>query len=742
MPSPFFSDLHIDDVPEVLIPHIRYTSGLFIYDEVFLSGRLVNRYWSSSGGIRPDMHFRWDDWYSRKAPKLPIDSFSLSIEGDELHGNWRWLGAAESADKTCFRGEGRLLRHAIVHLEHEIQPIKVAIHTYLDGSPFMIRWLEVTNTGGQATAISSVFPWTGMTWQHPYREHSPSDIPSPFEVAYNHLFTWGEEGDLWWEPLPEGTIRVDGGHRGRSGWGRPAFLLRNRANGELLWAELGWSGNWCFELETIKDERKGVASVSFKIGPDSIDPALRVLDPGETVRIPAVHLGFFHTSLDNCVQAAHDHVRNVVMPAQIHGRNQRIEANHRGYICDRESQAGIRREIDIAASIGAELFVVDAGWFGPEPNDWWNNVGDWTAGAWLSNGLEEIAEYVHHKGLLFGLWQEIEAIGKAAHLRKDHPEWVLRRDGNTLGEGIHAGRTLDLTRPEVVEWMENEMTRLIRQYDLDLWRIDGNTPMYEGGNRIYQGFVENTLWRHYEALYGLFERVRAKFPHVIFENCAGGGGRLDWEILRYFQITEITDHLRAPRNIKILNGLTYSLPPEICLLTFGTEQWGHVLDGDVDFQWRVVAMCNPILRGISPTLDELNPLFRERIAHGLQRYKDFIRPILPGCRVYHHTGMLPLFAVTPWCVLEYASADRSKSVIGLFRTGDIGDDFFTVYPRGLSITHMYRVIFDNDGDEIIISGYELAQQGIRVRLSTTLTSEMLFLCADQADQRKMGYRTE
>jgi alpha-galactosidase len=722
-----YSALLFDKVPETDIPHVRYTSGLFVYDEVFLGGRLLNRYWSSTGSIYPDMHFRWSRWYTDIAPLLPADAFTLALEGQTLWGDWSWLGVEETPDPSGFRGEGRPVRHALIRLAHARRPVEVAVHTRVDGSPFMIRWLEITNRGEQPTAISAVSPWSGLIWRHRYTEHTPASAPSPFEAAYTHHFRWGEEGDLWWEPLAEGTKSVDGGRQGRSGWGRPAFLLRNRANGEILWGELGWSGNWRMDFTCRKDERKGEASLAFSIGPDAADPALRVLDPGETVRTPAVHLALFHADLDTCVQAAHDHVRHVVMPAQLPGRNQRIEANHRGYICDRETEEGIKREIDIAADIGAEMFVVDAGWYGPEPNIWHRNVGDWYAGAWLPNGLEPISAYAHQKGLLFGLWMEIESIGQAARLRQEHPDWVLTRDGQPVGEGFSAGRALDLTKPEVVAWMESEIVRVIRQYDLDLFRLDYNTTVLEGGNRVYQGFVENTLWRHCEALYGIFDRVRAQFPNVIFENCAGGGGRLDWEILRRFQITEISDWMRAPRGLKILNGITFALPPEICLRTFGTETGEHVLEGDLDFQLRTAILSHPIFRGVSTTLEELNPLLRARVVHAMELYKDFIRPLLPECRVFHHTGPLPLFELTPWCVLEYAAADRSRAVIGLFRTADVGDDLYVVRPRGLDRGRAYRIVFDNTGEVVQGWGSTLIQEGIGVRLPGNLTSELLLI---------------
>ena len=72
---------------------------------------------------------------------------------------------------------------------------------------------------------------------------------------------------------------------------------------------------------------------------------------------------------------------------------------HRGYIVDHESEAGLKREIDLAAEVGAEMFVVDAGWYGPEPNHWGPNVGDWYAGAWLPNDLTPVREYARGKGL-------------------------------------------------------------------------------------------------------------------------------------------------------------------------------------------------------------------------------------------------------------------------------------------------------------------------------------------------------
>ena len=165
--------------------------------------------------------------------------------------------------------------------------------------------------------------------------------------------------------------------------------------------------------------------------------------------------------------------------------------------------------------------------------------------------------------------------------------------------------------------MESEIARLIRKYDLDVFRIDYNMSTEEDGNQVRDGFVENSLWRHVENLYAMFDHLRQEFPGVIFQNCAGGGGRLDWGIMHRFDNTELSDWLRLPAcAVKILNGMTWVLPPEILLRTFGTEVPDLQTDGDVDSQMRQVEMSLPIFRGVAPSLAELNPILRDKIRSG------------------------------------------------------------------------------------------------------------------------------
>jgi alpha-galactosidase len=702
---------------------VRFASGPVVLDEAFQHGRLVTRYWSTAGQVVPEMYAEKVAW----AHDEPADGFRVAVDGRDLAGGWAWTSAAEELDASGLRGNGRSVKSTAIRLTHAAAGAEVTVHTRLDGSPFVARWLEITNRSSKPFSLTSACPFGGMLWSQRIDEHMAPGAASPFELAWTHLFAWGEEGDVWFETLPDGVKTVDGGRIGRSGWGRPAFWARDAITGQTVVCELAWSGNYEFSLDCRVRKAAKQAKLFFRMGLSAQEKALRVLAAGETVRTPAVHLGFFHAETDAIVHATHEHVRHTVMPAQVKGRHVEIEANHRGYLCDRENEPDLKRDAEVAAAIGAEIYVIDAGWYGNDPNQWWNNTGDWTAGSWLPNGLEPVVAHAKKLGMKFGLWVEIEAAGANSTLQKTHPEWLLP------GRKITGhNRALDFSNPEVVRWAEGEIERIIRQYGLDMYRIDHNHVISPAGSRPRDGYDEDLTWRYYDGFAGMFQRLRAKFPTVVFQNCAGGGGRLDWGTLSLFHNTELSDWMRQPRGLRILNGVTLSLPPEILLRTFGTEVPEHELDGDIDAQLRMVCLCRPIFRGIAPSVEELTPYLAERIRHHLDLYRTFIRPVMiDGC-VFHHTPFQPVYGRSAWCVLEYAAKDGGRSVAGVFRTSpDGGAEEIVVRPRGLRSERTYTVRLDSAGQSWKSTGADLARDGVRVRLPSVMSSELVLFDAER-----------
>ena len=705
------------------IPGVRFNSGSTVCDEELRNGRWVSRYWESTGQIVADIQM---DGERQQMDALPVDAFKLEIEGQELSGTWKWIGASQS---EVHNPDGSLVT---IELESSVRPVQVKVQTLLTGGPVMVRWLDVKNSGLRPTDISNVSPWAGQLWHTPnFAEKLQPGSEDVFDVGYAQYSKWGYEGAWRFDPVVNET-KIISGERGKSGWGHPTFFARNNATGEWFVASLAWSANWKVRV-TSKVEKSPVdrsdsvdrpvneARLFFEMGPSSVDPALRVLEPGETVKTPEIHILCMKSDLDHVTQALQNHVRRDVLPRPPSEHVFDVEANHRGYIVDHETEAGIDREVDIAADIGAETFFIDAGWYGPDPNRWYDNAGEWYAGDWLPNDVEPIREYARKKGMRFGLWVEIEAAGAASKLRKEHPDWILTRDGHPIANGRH----LDVGNPVVAKWMESEIARIIRKYDLDVFRIDYNMSVEEDGNRVRDGFVENSGWRHVENLYAMFDHLRQQFPKVIFQNCAGGGGRLDWGILHRFDNTELSDWMREPRGVKILNGMTWVLPPEILLRTFGTEVPDLAGDGDTDSQLRQVQMALPIFRGIAPSLAELNPILRDKIRTAVDLYKNQLRPILRNSVVYHHTPQTPYLSESPWLVLEYATPDKKRSVASLFRTSNFEDSVYRFIPRGLDASLTYKVTFEDRAETVELSGIQLIAEGVPVRLETAGTSEML-----------------
>jgi alpha-galactosidase len=703
LPAQTFMDVRTRPHPNA---GARFSSELTIYDEGMLDGRLVGRYWSPIGRLRAEKEMEPKEYASPWA-----DAFLIEIGGNAVRQQWTWVGAKSEGATT------------VVELKHASEPLRVRVHTKLDRTPVLMRWLEITNTSDKPMPLSGLAPLSGQLWRIWWQPQTfPKKLDQPFRLARFRHSGWGEEGDFGWSALAEGEFAFDNGRTGKSGWGNPFFIARNEAAGDYFVCALGWSGEWKMEFLRQQRAAEAVESLYFRARVISTDPVMRVIAPGETVTSPVVHIGHLTGELDDVVQAMHDHIRRSVIAPQPAGRAQLVQDNHWGYQSGVETEEGIRGVVDAAASVGVELFIFDAGWYGNKRNDWGNQVGDWRPGSWLPNGLKPISDYVHSKGLLFGLWLEAESIGKSTKLREQHPDFVLLRNG----QPAFGGRALDLTKPEVAAWLEAELTRVFTEYGVDLFRLDYNvTDSRGGGNRVRDGFLENTTWRYYEAFYPMLDRLRKKFPKMIFENCAGGGARTDLGILRYMNTTWISDVSVLPKSVKILNGMTMLLPPEICNRTYGTQWDIQRQHGDLDTQLRVTLFAHPTGIGIAPSLADLNPANARRVRHAIELYKTFVRPMLSTSRVYHHTSEMPYETPGGWLVLEYAARDRARAYAGMFRLSGEGEPEYVFRPRGLRAGARYRVTFDNSGDSITKTGYDLRQEGIRVRLASGIRSELL-----------------
>lgn len=66
--------------------------------------------------------------------------------------------------------------------------------------------------------------------------------------------------------------------------------------------------------------------------------------------------------------------------------------------------------IDATADAGCECFCIDCGWY--TDTNWWAGVGEWKPSAQrYPGGIEKPIKYIREKGMIPGLWLEIETVG-------------------------------------------------------------------------------------------------------------------------------------------------------------------------------------------------------------------------------------------------------------------------------------------------------------------------------------------
>ena len=704
-------------------PVIRFVSGDTVYEECLHDGRYIGLYWSASGQVQRENYVDMMPRNNDDIISYPLHTFSIVLDGQSLHNRWKWIDAY-----TRSPGRDDVLE-AVVELEHAIRDVSLKVITSIDGTSIISRKLEITNTGSRNAVLSDICPMCGLLWENTFKPFNifTCDIPfdkkkkAQYSLGYIKAQDWGEEGNFVWQPLDSETFKIE--RVQRKTYGNPYFIVKNEVTGEMFFIAFAWSGGYFAEFKF--DCRRDW--LTFKIGPCGPAP-LRIIGPGETVCSPKVHVGPVHCGMDRAVMEWHRHLRRSVIPEKAPDKKMFTAA---GRVVERPGD-WILREVDIAAEMGVEAFVVDAGWYGyrfDEKNPvtgWTESLGDWVEAAHLpAGGLSALRERIHQKGMLFGLWMEAEAISVKSRLFIEHPDWRITYDGMDAGTIGNKG-VVDLSNEEAAEYVENSVIGAIRDYKLDIFKLDYNMNIYEGGQRSIEGYAENQSWRHFEKLYGIFDRVLKEYPDVVLENCASGGGRNDLGMMSRFHYCAQSDLSVIPFSIRSINALTLFIPPESICYYHNHVHYAHQI-ADLDTHLRVSLFAIPVFVGFGSQSADRTTNYFDKTREYIKLAKEFCRPIMAGPpNVFHHTPYIGLYSIAQWCVLEYAMQDMTAGYVGLFRIGsDNEEDDYLLRPRGIDGSRDYEVMRHNSRTVYQISGEKLKNEGLMIHLDQVHTSELI-----------------
>ena len=364
-----------------------------------------------------------------------------------------------------------------------------------------------------------------------------------FSNVHGH---WGAEQQQFKQKVNYGKIVIEN-RRGISTHNHnPYFILDKDATettGEVFFGALKLSGNFSGVIEQTQ-----YGETLVQLGINSHDFLLKLKD-GEEFTSPAIIAGYsnsgFETMTHNLHNFAKDNIlRNGLRPVLYNS----WEATEFKVSCDEQIKLAKK-----AKEIGAELFVVDDGWFG-ERHGIDNGLGDWYVNEdKFPEGLNPLINEVKAMDMMFGIWVEPEMVNPLSKLYKENPEWIYhfnsRKSDTSRGQYV-----LDITKKEVKEFIYNMLDNLLTTYDIDYIKWDANRPMSQTN-------VEKDVWyKHIEAVYDIVRNLKIKHPNVLFEACASGGGRIDYGILGIFDDFWTSDNTDAYDRLFIQENYSYIYP--------------------------------------------------------------------------------------------------------------------------------------------------------------------------------------
>ena len=285
-----------------------------------------------------------------------------------------------------------------------------------------------------------------------------------------------------------------------------------------------------------------------------------MLEPGQVFDTPEVLMTYTHRGLTRLSQTYHHFIRHNICrsPFALERRPVLLNSWEAAYMdISEEKLLSIAQG---AKELGVELFVIDDGWFGQRDDDF-RSLGDWFPNRRkLPQGLKPTLEKIRSLGLKVGLWVEPEMVNEDSQLYRTHPDWALTVPGRkpTMSR---SQLVLNMSRKDVVNWLHETLSALLRENPIDYIKWDMNRNFADVFSCAIpparQGEVSHRFVLGY---YDLMERLTREFPDVLFEGCAGGGGRFDAAALAYTPQIWCSDNTDPIARLRIQYGTSFGYP--------------------------------------------------------------------------------------------------------------------------------------------------------------------------------------
>lgn len=428
-----------------------------------------------------------------------------------------------------------------------------------------------------------------------------------------------------------------------------------------------------------------------------------LLEPGESFEAPEVLMAFSRDGLTALSHIFHFFIPRFLCRSKYALKERPVLLNswEAAYFdWDEEKIVNIAKG---AAALGADMFVLDDGWFGRRDDDK-RSLGDWYPHKEkLPGGLAPLIRRVNDEDLRFGLWVEPEMVNEDSDLFREHPDWALRVPGRK--PAISRDQlVLDLSRPEVCGWMYDTLSSLLREHKIEYVKWDMNRSLSDVfSNALPEGRQGETAHRYVLGLYSVMGRLVKEFPDVLFEGCAGGGGRFDAGILAYFPQIWASDNTDPIARLSIQRGLSYGYPA--CTVSAHVSASpNHQTGRTTPLETRTaVAMAGVLGYELDPAA--LSKEEMEQIRADIARY----RKLWPLIQKGHYFRLADNGLYSAW---QFVSEERQQALVSVAARGTEGNPKpLHIRLKGLDPEGVYTIAEDSSGTKREYTGSALMYAG-------------------------------
>ena len=470
--------------------------------------------------------------------------------------------------------------------------------------------------------------------------------------------------------------------------------------GEVFGFNFVYSGNFYAQAEVTQHKK-----TRFLMGINPLDFEW-LLEKGESFTCPEVVMVHSDEGIGKMSRTFHDLYRNNLIRGEYKDKRRPILINNweaTYFNFDTDKLIDIAKE---ASKLGIEMLVMDDGWFGHRDSDN-SSLGDWFVyEKKLMGDHKYLVDEVNKLGMKIVIWFEPEMISPDSELYKAHPDWAIQIKGRPLTL-CREQYVLDYSRKEVRDYVYGMMKKILDSANIEYIKWDMNRQLTEVGSATLPAERQRELWHRYVlGVYDLMDRLTTDYPHILLENCSGGGARFDPGMLYYSPQIWCSDDTDAVERLKIQHGTSMCYPCS-AMGAHVSDCPNHTVGRNTPFKTRGhVAMVGTF--GYELDVTRIPQEDRDAIPAQIEEFNKFNKLVRTG----DHYRIGNMFEDNSWDAWEFVAKDKSEALFEFVQVlGRPNERSRRIKLKGLEADAYY---YEENEPDKKISGAALMNAGINI----------------------------